>query len=450
MKKILFAALVILLLASVSLLAGGAQEPAGKTAPRTGRIWIWGDDEAPGLSDFLRRVGKSYSEKKDPSISWEVTHLDINAIYTGFYAAEEAKNAPEIHTLWGGILGFEPGWAGHLAPISDYVSAKTLSHVLPPLRHDGYWNGKDWLIPLYVNPWPLMVNKQVWQSAGVNPNSLPTTWAGFLEAVAKMKAAGSTPWCVGIKDGFYGTWFPAILQHQLYNDAGDYLKAVVGIERLDKAPHDRRWYMVQELRDAGAFNPDVNSLSLAEGQDLFLRGNVGIIHASGNAYMAMIAKQLGEGNVALWIPPVDSKAKSAGTMPLSSQPVAIPKTAKYKEDAGKFLEYFYSKEIQNLMYAEISVFSGSDELERASMKTDLDRALYDLAQKKPGMTYPWLHPGAIEEASYAITQKLLAGDIDAAEAASEYEQAAEKWRAESPDELKNVKIWATEKMPFMK
>ena len=441
MKRILLVVLVILLLASVSLLAQGK---------RTGRIWIWGDDEAPGLSDFLRRVGKQYSEKIDPSISWEVTHLDINAIYTGFYAAEEAKNAPELHTLWGGILGFEPGWAGHLAPLNDYVSPRTLRHILAPLRHDGYWNGKDWLIPLYVNPWPLLINKQVWQSAGLNPDALPTTWAGFIDAVKAMKAAGSTPWCVGIKDGFYGTWFPAILQHQLYNSASDYLRAVVGIERLDRPPHDRRWYMVQDLRDNGAFNPDVNSLSLAEGQDLFLQGNVGIIHASGNAYMAMIAKQLGEGNVAIWIPPVDSKAKSAGTMPLSSQPVAIPKEAKYKKDAGKFLDYFYSKEIQNLMYKEISVFSGSDELVRDTMKTDLDRALYDLAQKKPGMTYPWLHPGAIEEASYAITQKLLAGDIDAAEAASEYEQAAEKWRNENPEELKNVKIWATEKMPFMK
>ncbi len=450
MRRIVFAMLVFLLLASVTLLAGGTQEPGGKAAPRTGRIWIWGDDEAPGLSDFLRRVGKAYSEKKDPTINWEVTHLDINAIYTGFYAAEEAKNAPELHTLWGGILGFEPGWAGHLAPISDYVSEKTLSHVLAPLRHDGYWNGKDWLIPLYVNPWPLMINKTVWQASGVSPAALPTTWAGLLDAVRKIKAAGKTPWCVGIKDGFYGTWFPAILQHQLYNDAGDYLKAVVGIERLDKAPHDRRWYMVQELRDAGAFNPDANSLSLAEGQDLFLQGNVGIIHASGNAYMAMIAKQLGEANSAIWIPPVDSKAKSAGTMPLSSQPVGIPATAKYKQDAGKFLEYFYSKEVQNQMYAEISVFSGSNELDRASMKTELDRSLYDLAQKKPGMTYPWLHPGAIEEASYAITQKLLAGDIDASQAAAEYEQAAEKWRSENPDELKNVKIWATEKMPFLK
>ncbi len=449
MKRILFAVVAIMLLASVGLLASGQKEPGAGEAKQA-RIWIWGEDEAPGLTDFLRRVGQAYSEKIDPSVKWEVTHLDIDEIYTGFYAAAEAKNAPELHTLWGGILGFEPGWAGHLAPISDYVSEKTLSHVLPPLRHDGYWNGKDWLVPLYVNPWPLMINKQVWQSAGVNPDALPTTWAGFIAAVKKIKAAGSTPWCVGIKDGFYGTWFPAILQHQLYNDASDYLKAVVGIERLDQPPHSKRWDMVAELHDAGAFNPDVNSLSLAEGQDLFLQGNVGIIHASGNAYMALIAKQLGEANTAVWIPPVDSKARSAGTMPLSTQPVGIPAAAKYKKEAGKFLEFFYSKEVQNQMYKEISVFSGSNELDRASMKTNLDRQLFDLAQKKAGMCYPWLHPGAIEEASYAITQKLLAGDIDAAQAAREYEQSAKKWRDENPEQLKNVQIWATEKMPFLK
>jgi len=449
MKRILLLALTIMLLASVALLAGGQKEPGAGEAKQA-RIWIWGEDEAPGLTDFLRRVGQAYSEKIDPSVKWEVTHLDIDEIYTGFYAAAEAKNAPELHTLWGGILGFEPGWAGHLAPISDYVSEKTLSHILPPLRHDGYWNGKDWLVPLYVNPWPLMINKQVWQSAGVNPDALPTTWAGFIAAVKKIKAAGSTPWCVGIKDGFYGTWFPAILQHQLYNDASDYLKAVVGIERLDQPPHSKRWDMVAELHDAGAFNPDVNSLSLAEGQDLFLQGNVGIIHASGNAYMALIAKQLGEANTAVWIPPVDSKARSAGTMPLSTQPVGIPAAAKYKKEAGKFLEFFYSKEVQNQMYKEISVFSGSNELDRASMKTNLDRQLFDLAQKKAGMCYPWLHPGAIEEASYAITQKLLAGDIDAAQAAREYEQSAKKWRDENPEQLKNVQIWATEKMPFLK
>lgn len=471
MKKILLILLIAVFSVSMLALGTGCKKEAAETAAaeettaaaeettaaeteaaeqRVCRIWIWGEDEAPGLNDFVQKVGDMYTERIDPNVTWEVTALDIDAIYTGFYAAVEAGDAPELHTLWGGILGFEPGWAGNLAPISDYVSEETLSHILPPLRHDGYWNGQDWLIPLYVNPWPLMINKQVWKDSGLDPDNLPTTWAGFIDAIKKMKAAGFTPWCVGIKDGFYGTWFPAILQHQLYDSASDYLKAVVGQEKLNEPPHDRRWYMVKELYDAGAFNPDANSLSLAEGQDLFLQGNVGIIHASGNAYMAFLANEMGEDNIAIWIPPVDSTAKSAGTMPLSSQPVAIPVNAKYKEDAGKFLEFFYSAEIQNLMYEEISVFSGSDELDRDSMKTNLDFALYDLAQEKPGMTYPWLHPGAVEEASYAITQELLAGDIDAKEAADKYEAAAEKWRNENPDELENVKIWANEEFPFMK
>ena len=413
------------------------------------RIWFWGEDEAPGLTDFMQWVGDEYTKRIDPNVTWEVTHLDIDAIYTGFYAASEAGDAPELHTLWGGVLGFEPAWAGLLAPISDYVSEETLSRVIPDCRHDGYWNGQDWLIPLYVNPWPLMINKQVWKDSGLDPDNLPTTWAGFMDATKKISDAGFTPWCVGIKDGFFGGWFPSILAFQQYG-AGDYHKAIIGETSLAEPPQSNRWNQVEDLLKNGAFNPDVNSLSLAEGQDLFLQGNVGMIHASGNAYMAMIAKTLGEENVAVWIPPVDSTSKYAGTIPVSSQPVAIPKAAKYKEEAGKFLEFFYSAEIQNEMYKQISVFSGSTELDRASMKTDLDRTLFDLVQNKPGWLYVWQHPGALEEASYAITQELLAGNIGAAEAAKRYEASAEKWRTENPEAVKNFTIWANEEFPFMK
>jgi ABC-type glycerol-3-phosphate transport system substrate-binding protein len=270
-----------------------------------------------------------------------------------------------------------------------------------------------------------------------------------MDAVGKIKDAGFTPWCVGIKDGFYGTWFPCIMAFQL-NKPGDYQKALIGETSLAEPPQSTRWNEVEDLLKNGAFNPDVNSLSLAEGQDLFLQGNVGMIHASGNAYMALLAETLGEENIAVWIPPVDSTSEYAGTIPVSSQPIAIPKAAKYKEEAGKFLEFFYSAEIQNEMYKQISVFSGSDELDRASMKTDLDRTLFDLVQNKPGWLYAWQHPGAVEEASYAITQELLAGNIDAAEAAKRYEASAEKWRTENPEALKNFTIWANEEFPFMK
>jgi hypothetical protein len=102
------------------------------------------------------------------------------------------------------------------------------------------------------------------------------------------------------------------------------------------------------------------------------------------------------------------------------------------------------------MYKAIHVFSGSTELDRSLMTTPMEKAIYDFAQKEPGMCYVWQHPGVLEEESYAISQKLLAGDIDAAEAAKQFEQTAVKWRKENPEMVENFRIWATEKMPFMK
>jgi ABC-type glycerol-3-phosphate transport system substrate-binding protein len=452
-KHLLWAVTAVILFGVIitsGLFAGSPKKDTGKMEGQiTARLWFWGEDEAPGLTDFLQHVGDLYTERIDPKVAWEITHLDIDQIYTGFYAAVEAKDAPELHTLWGGVLGLEPAWAGLLAPISDYVSEDTLSKIHPVHRHDGYWNGKDWLIPLYLNPWPLMINKKVWRDSGLDPDNLPTTWDGFMAAVRKIKASGYTPWCVGIKDGFYGTWFPSILQFQLYDSPADYHRAIIGDERLDQPPHSNRWYQVQDLYDNGAFNPDVNSLSLAEGQDLFLAGDVAIIHASGNAYMNFLADELGEENLALWIPPVDSRAKMAGKTPVATQPVVIPKVAKYKEEAGKFLEFFYTKEIQNEMYKTVSVFSGSTELDRSLMKNSLDRAIYDFALE-PGLCYVWQHPGALEEESYAISQKLLAGETDASGAARQFEQTARTWRKDNPEMVKNFEIWATEEMPFMK
>jgi ABC-type glycerol-3-phosphate transport system substrate-binding protein len=413
------------------------------------RLWFWGEDEAPGLTDFLQWVGDQYTERIDPNVTWEISHVDIDQLYTGFYAAVEANDAPELHLLWAGVLGLEPAWADLLVPISDYVSPEMLSKIRPINLQEGYWNGKQWMVPLYLNPWPLGINKQVFRDSGLDPDNLPTTWDGFLDAIDKINAAGFTPWCVGIKDGFYGGWFPSILQYQFYDTPSDYHKAIIGDESLADPPHSNRWYLLQELMDNNAFNPDANSLSLAEGQDIFLNGDVAMLHASGNAYFQFLVEALGEDNIGVWIPPVDSTAASAGKMPLPSQPLTMPAASKYKEEAGKFLEFYYSAEMQNEMYKATKVFPGSIELDPNLIETSIDKVLYDYAQNNAAMCYVWQHPGALEEAGYALTQAFLAGDITADEAAAQYEEAAAKWRNDNPDALENFKIWATEDMPFM-
>ncbi len=412
------------------------------------RLWFWGEDEAPGLTDFMQEVGDMYTEQIDPNVTWEITHVDIDQLYTGFYAAIEAKDAPELHLLWGGVLGLEPAWAGLLAPISDYVSEDTLSHIRPINRQEGYWNGQQWLVPLYLDPWPLAINRQVWTDSGLDPDNLPATYAEFVEAVIKIKDAGFTPWAVGIKDGYYGGWFPSILQYQFYNSPSDYHRAIAGMEDLGAAPHSDWWYLLEELYTVGAFNSDVNSLSLAEGQDLFLQGDVGMV-MNVQPSISYYSREMGEDMIDVFIPPVDSTAFYAGKCPIPMQALSIPAVAKYKEEAGKFLEFFYTEEIQNMLYEKTSVFPGSDWLDGNLMKNPTDVKLYDWLNNNAAMTYVWQHPGALEEAAYAITQELLAGDIDADQAAQKYADAGEKWRTENPEAVKNFEIWANEDMPFM-
>jgi len=444
---------VLALIASTQLFGGSgkAKEPAGAMErveePIQCRLWFWGEDEAPGITDFLIETARLYGEQ-NPDVVWEVTHVDIDQIYTGFYAAVEAKDAPELHILWGGVMGLEPAWAGHLSPISDYVSEETLSHIYPETRAEGYWNGKQWLVPLYLDPWLFAINKDVWRKSGLNPDRLPKTWNEFVAALEKIKAAGFTPWGFGIKDGFYGGWFPSALQYQCYDSATDYHRAVVGDEKLTDPKHSTWWFLIQELRDKGLFNPDVNSLSLAEGQDLFFTGNVGVFYDV-QPRIAAAVREMGEDKIDVMIAPVPCDGKLKGKLPIPAIDVSIPKVAKYKEEAGRFLEYFLSSERQNALYEQTGTFPATDWVKKDIMKSAVDRKIWEWVNNNASMTYVWNHPGAFEEAVYAITQEFFAGKVDAEGAARKYEAAAEKWRSENPEAVKNFKIWVEEGFPFM-
>ncbi len=441
--------LLVTLLMALPLFAGGSKEEAAVEEEITCRIWFWGEDEAPGITEFVQETADKYHEIH-PNVTWEVTHVDIDQIYTGFYAAVEAKDAPELHILWGGAMGLEVAWAGHLVPISDYVSEDVLSHIYPETRAEGYWDGKQWLVPLYLDPWLFAINRDVWKKSGLNPDNLPTTWKGFIAALEKIKAAGFIPWGFGIKDGYYGGWFPSSLQYQYYDSATDYHRVVVGDEHYTDKEHSAWWYLIQELRDKELFNPDVNSLSLAEGQDLFFTGEVGIFYDV-QPRIAAAVREFGEDVIDVWIVPVPGEGgKLRGKLPIPAIDLAIPAVATYKEEAGRFLEFFLSEERQNALYERTGIFPATDYVKESIMKSKVDRKILEWTKSNASMTYVWNHPGAMEEAIYATTQEFLTGKIDAADAAQKLEASAEKWREENPVMLENFRIWAEEDFPFLK
>lgn len=445
MKKMLIWLSVITFVIPMAFMGVGGKEAASaeKVIKKqiTLRIWYWGEDEAPGLGAWIEETANLYNKQHpDINITTEVTLIFLESIYPGFKAAVAAGDPPDLHMLWGGVLGLEEAWAGNVTPISDYWTKKDLSYIFEGTIEEGYWNGKQWMVPLYLDPWLAAINKNVWAKSGLDPDDPPTEWPQFVVALEKIKAAGFIPWAVGIKDGYYGAWFPSLMQYQYFDSFTDLHRAVVGDVELTDESQSGWWYAIQELRDKGLFNDDATSLTLGEGNDLFLGGNVGFVLGV-QPLIAYYIKQMGEDTVGVMISPSPGQGKLKGYLPMpAGAELVLPINAKHKEEAADFMRFAYSPERANALHEKTGAFPGSNRLDPGVITIPQNKLIYQWMKKSTG-AYNFNYPGALEEALYSIGQLFMAGEIDAEEAAAQYEKAAEKWRRDNPKGVENFRIW---------
>ena len=401
------------------------------------RIWFWGEDEAKGITAWMEENAKLYHEKY-PNVTWEVKHIPIDSIFTGLEAAMAAKDAPELNTVWGGLTTLQYAWADQAYAISDYVSAESINNTYEGARSGTVWKGKLWSMGFYMDPWYAMINKKIWSDSGLDPNNLPKNGEDFIAALKKVKAKGYTPYLIGMKDGYWTDFLSSTFAHEYYNDVSELRNAMVGGASFAEKPYSSWWYDVQAWRDAGLFNNDAMSLTLGEVMDVFSQGK--------SAYTNIVQPQavysggiLGDENIGVLVPPVTSTAKLNGYCAIPTNPLLIPKTCKYPEEAGKFLEFITSKERQEAMYAECGAFPISTLIDKSILKKGYDQTTYDLVTTKSCFSYQENIPAPVLEAEYAICEDLVAGKINADEAATKFEAAAVKWRNDYPKDVENYK-----------
>lgn len=422
-----------------------AEKPAEESAKEpsesiTVRLWFWGEDEAPGLTEWLNESAELYKETH-PNVTVENTLLMIDAIYPSFEAAIASGDPPDLHMLWGGVLGLEKAWAGSLTPWDEFWSEEDLSLIYEGTRGECYWNGKQWGVPLYIDPWLAAINKTVWRDAGLDPDNPPTEWDDFVKALEAIKEAGYIPWSVGMKDGYYGAWFPSLIQYQYFDSFTELHKAVIGEQKLTDENHCGWWYAIQEVRDKELFNDDATSITLAEGNDYFLAGNVGFVLGV-QPLIAYYMNQMGSENVGVMIAPSPGEGALKGYLPVpAGAEMYIPYNAKHKKEAADFMKFLFTEERANALYARSGAFPGSKNLNPDIIAEEQNQFIYELMLTKSTGAYNFNYPGAFEEALYSIGQQFMAKEIDAEKAAQLYEAAAEEWRKNNPEQIENFKIW---------
>jgi raffinose/stachyose/melibiose transport system substrate-binding protein len=141
-----------------------------------------------------------------PDVSIEITVLENEAFKAKLATAMQSGSPPDIFQSWGGGV------------LKQYGEAGLVQDLTPALGQNGWgdtfnagplglytFDGKTYGVPWNAGMVGFWYNKDLFAKAGIAQP--PTTWAGLLDDVKKLKAAGITPIALGEKDKWPGHFY---------------------------------------------------------------------------------------------------------------------------------------------------------------------------------------------------------------------------------------------------
>jgi raffinose/stachyose/melibiose transport system substrate-binding protein len=399
-------------------------------------MWWWGEDEAAGAKKWLAQTVALY-HKKHPNVTIKTVLQTTNGLVPAFKAAAAAKKGPDIQYFWGGIWSLEDAWAGATKPVSDYIPASELKHYLN--RAEDTYGGKTWTAGWYVQPsFPFLYRKDVLAKAGVAP---PRTWSQLLAACDKLNAKGITPLAGGISDGWLGGWLYSTIGAQGVRSIGDVLEAVAGEQKFTDPEHAAWWTRLQELRDHHCWNDNINSVQLYQGQQEWTDGKAAMTLTAGSDVKKFVT-QVGVSKVGLMPLPKWGSGPYAGRLGSTSQTLGITEWTKYPQVAADFIMFMHTPERMTSFFNITGAFPADDRFNANLIKLPQQKVLFGLVKNGAPYLENFIPSEFDTKANFAQAQLLLAGKIDAKQAAAASEQVAERIRRTNRDLIDNFGTWA--------
>jgi ABC-type glycerol-3-phosphate transport system substrate-binding protein len=281
-----------------------------------------------------------------PNIKVKRTAFPYNAYWPAkLQAMEAARRGPDIVMTYSTSeldKGFWP-LRGLLSQRQwktiQFLRSQTLSdpsvHQLPLGAYSSVWH----------------YNKKYFRQAGLDPNSPPATWAQFLNACDKLKAAGIAPIAAGFKDGWMGNGYIYFgFASQTFSPAK--LKAFFGgkLGWNDPAMLAALKHFV-ELGKRGCFVPDATAKVQNDAYTDFAAGKAAMIY-SDRANFADEEKALGKSNVGVMRTPrlPESAYKGQYLDSGSNFDWAITRFSKHCRAAFAYLSFLYTNKAQKLLW----------------------------------------------------------------------------------------------------
>jgi raffinose/stachyose/melibiose transport system substrate-binding protein len=403
-------------------------------------MWWWGEQEAPGAQEWLDETNELY-QKENPGVTIETVLQSTDSLIPAFQSAMAAEEGPDIQYFWGGVWTLEFAWDGGVAPIDDLIPEEERAHYINNFERT--YDGQIWGVPWYMSGNPFVYNRSLFEQAGLDPDNPPQTWDELLDACAKLNDVGVIPISGGLKDGWFGGWLYSILSRQTHDSEKEYMAAAVGDGSFTDPEFAEYWVRLAELKDAGCWNEDINSLDYQQGMDRFVQGEAAMIFGN-DTFLAGWADTMGGwDDIGLMMVPKYGSGVMADQYVATAQGLGITSWSEHKQEAADLLMFMHTPDRLKAWFEYTGVIPADDRLDPSMITQPQLQQVYEWDTTKAGPNMENFIPSMLDEqAAFAGAQLLFAGDMTPEELAEMTQEVAEKWREQNPDAVENFEIWA--------
>lgn len=212
--------------------------------------------------------------------------IEVHAEYQGTYddaitklkaAMQSGQGLPDVCQMYDVGTKFMAD-SGAVVPVEDMFESTGYdpSTVMEVITSYYTTDGKQWAMPFNVSTPMLYYNKEVFEAAGLDPNTPPTTFDEVLEYAQKIVESGAAP--VGYSQYIYGWFFEQQLAgigaYYGNNDNGR-TEAITAVDFDQNGGGLKVFEMWKKLYDSGYFQ-NYGTVG-ADTQTAFFAGQVGMI-----------------------------------------------------------------------------------------------------------------------------------------------------------------------------
>jgi ABC-type glycerol-3-phosphate transport system substrate-binding protein len=288
----------------------------------------------------------------------------------------------------------------------------------------------------------MVFNPDLFTQAGLDPANPPKTWDELKDACTKLNGVGVVPIAGGLKDGWFGGWLFSILARQTHDSEKEFMAASVGQYKFTDPNFAEWWSRLLELKDAGCWNEDINSLDYQQGQDMFVQGKAAMIFGN-DTFLKGWADTIGWEKMDVMMVPKYGTGKLADNYIVTAQGMGITSWSKYPKEAAAFLMFMHTPDRLNAWFQDTGVFPADDRFDTNLITQPVLKKIFDWDTKVAGANLENFIPSILDEQSnFAGVQLLFSGDKTPEELAALAEEVISKWREQNPDALQNFEIWA--------